>query len=115
MCQLYLNLLYLTVLKIPNNVYGQSWFNFVVNASGDVNFSGSHQVQTVTKTHSLFIQTDKYLYKPGQKGLFNDIKLMTLSTFIRESLLVLPRRTNYNNISYESHCIPKIGIQLVLT
>ena len=89
------------MLKIPSDVSDQSWFNFVVNASGDVNFSGSHQVQALVKTHSLFIQTDKYLYKPGQKGLLNGIKLINVVNNCLQHMCLHYR--NYKYIRRNSH------------
>ena len=55
------------IVKIPSQVPPGD-FNFVAEAVGNVNFNVTHSVDVNRKTHSLFIQTDKYLYKPGQTG-----------------------------------------------
>lgn len=59
----------LCTLKIPSQVPPE-YFNFVADAVGTINFNVTHRVFENPKTHSIFIQTDKYLYKPGQTVLF---------------------------------------------
>ncbi|ESO03844.1 hypothetical protein HELRODRAFT_191784 [Helobdella robusta] len=61
-------------LQIPN-VLPDSSYTFFVSASQGVNFSNSSQLAVNRKVHSIFIQTDKVLYKPGQKILFRVIAI----------------------------------------
>jgi len=41
-----------------------------VTGSGGLTFFNNASIETKTKTLSVFVQTDKAIYKPGQKGLF---------------------------------------------
>ncbi|ESN94943.1 hypothetical protein HELRODRAFT_180050 [Helobdella robusta] len=60
--------------QIPN-VVPDGRYSFFVKASEGANFSHSHVVTINRKVHSIFIQTDKVLYKPGQEVLFRVIAI----------------------------------------
>jgi len=56
-------------LQIPTNVPQGAYYLYVVGSGGQ-KFSQSKYVAVATKKMSIFIQTDKSLYKPGQTVLF---------------------------------------------
>jgi len=41
-----------------------------VTGSGGLTFFNNASIEIKTKTLSVFVQTDKAIYKPGQKGSF---------------------------------------------
>lgn len=53
---------------MPQEVTGTSCM-LVVTGRGGQTFVNSSSIEIKTKTLSLFVQTDKAIYKPGQKGL----------------------------------------------
>jgi len=54
--------------QIPLDVPLLSTYNLVVNGSGGLTFNKSQEVSVTAKSLSLFVQTDKAQYKPGQIG-----------------------------------------------
>jgi len=54
---------------VPARVTGSSLM-LSVTGSGGLTFFNNASIETKTKTLSVFVQTDKAIYKPGQKGLF---------------------------------------------
>lgn len=52
------------------NILGDRFYNtkLKIEASGGLAFNASKSMSIETKTKSIFIQTDKVLYKPGQTG-----------------------------------------------
>lgn len=50
-------------------------YKLLVQGSGGVSFQASSPLQYVKKSYSVFIQTDKAVYKPGSKILFRAIIL----------------------------------------
>lgn len=54
---------------MPARVTGSSLM-LSVTGSGGLTFFNNASIETKTKTLSVFVQTDKAIYKPGQKGLF---------------------------------------------
>jgi len=53
---------------MPHAVTGVSC-TLLVSGSGGLTFFNNASIEIKTKTLSLFVQTDKAIYKPGQKGL----------------------------------------------
>jgi len=43
-------------------------YTLAVSGTGGNDFSESRTVEVTRKTLSIFVQTDKAMYKPGQKG-----------------------------------------------
>ncbi|ESN94945.1 hypothetical protein HELRODRAFT_180052 [Helobdella robusta] len=61
-------------LEIPA-IVPEDTYTFSVSASGGITFVNSSQLSVNRKVHSIFIQTDKVLYKPGQTILFRVISI----------------------------------------
>lgn len=55
------------VLQIPSNA-SESQYTVIVMGSGGLTFNQQTTVRTDFKTLSIFIQTDKAMYKPGKTG-----------------------------------------------
>ncbi|XP_065060460.1 alpha-1-macroglobulin-like [Rhopilema esculentum] len=60
------------ILKLPSDVKAGQ-YKLVVTGSGDVNFKKSRDITIERSSESLFIQTDKPAYKPGDKVRFRVI------------------------------------------
>ena len=54
---------------------GEGNYNLTVKGSGGLEFKNSTELQYAHKSYSVFIQTDKAIYKPGHKVLFRAIIL----------------------------------------
>jgi CD109 antigen len=52
---------------------GQGTYNVSVSGTGGVRFTNTTALEYVHKSLSVFIQTDKAIYKPGQKVLLRAI------------------------------------------
>lgn len=50
-------------------------YKLLVQGSGGVSFQTSSPLQYIKKSYSVFIQTDKAVYKPGSQILFRSIIL----------------------------------------
>ena len=66
-CKCTLKSMFLYLIKIPDEVPENKYTLFVSGRDG-VKFNQSYSVSVSKKTLSLFIQTDKAMYKPGQTG-----------------------------------------------
>ena len=62
-------------LVVPDNVSAAAYYRLTVSGSGGYSFSDVRYVSVKRKTLSLFVQTDKVMYKPGQTVLFRAIAL----------------------------------------
>jgi len=62
-------------LQIPSLV-PQTSYLLVVNGSGGLSFSENHTVGVSGKTLSIFVQTDKAMYQPGQTVLIRAIVVL---------------------------------------
>jgi len=62
---------------VPARVTGSSLM-LSVTGSGGLTFFNNASIETKTKTLSVFVQTDKAIYKPGQKGLFEIVSNSSL-------------------------------------
>ena len=51
-----------------------------VTGSGDVNFKESRDITIERSSESLFIQTDKPAYKPGDKGIQHPISIYVFNS-----------------------------------
>ena len=54
---------------------GPGSYNLTAKGSGGINFLNTTELHYVHKSYSVFIQTDKAIYKPGHKVLFRAIVL----------------------------------------
>ncbi|CAG0923214.1 unnamed protein product, partial [Notodromas monacha] len=61
------------ILQFPMGDLGQGSYNISVSGTGGVRFSNTTTLEYVRKSLSVFIQTDKAIYKPGQKVMFRAI------------------------------------------
>lgn len=52
---------------------GPGKYNLTARGSGGLKFSNTTELEYVGKSHSVFIQTDKAIYKPGHKVQFRVI------------------------------------------
>ena len=70
-----LNVIYchLVHVQIPSHLE-QSSYTLVVTGTGGLKFSHSRSVNVKSKSLSIFIQTDKAVYKPGQTGEISECK-----------------------------------------
>ena len=66
-CKCSLKSMFLYFIKIPDEVPENQYTLFVSGRDG-VEFNQNYSVSVSKKTLSLFIQTDKAMYKPGQTG-----------------------------------------------
>ncbi|EDV25555.1 uncharacterized protein TRIADDRAFT_55768 [Trichoplax adhaerens] len=55
-------------LQVPKNLKDDNYV-LLVQSSGGLSFSQNKSIKVSTKTSSLFIQTDKAIYKPGQTSI----------------------------------------------
>jgi len=55
-------------LQVPRHLRGSAC-KLAVSGSGGLTFSNNTSIEIKAKSLSLFVQTDKAIYKPGQKGL----------------------------------------------
>lgn len=56
------------VLKVPDNLHSGS-YEIEVTGSGGLVFTNKTGLSYQSKGISIFIQTDKAMYKPGQTGI----------------------------------------------
>lgn len=69
LCIIYLaKLLFWALVQVPDNVPPASYYLLMASGTGGYSFSTSEVVSVRRKTLSLFVQTDKIMYKPGQTG-----------------------------------------------
>lgn len=54
---------------------GPGSYSLIAQGSGGVNFKNTSTLEYMHKSYSVFIQTDKAIYKPGHKVLFRVIVL----------------------------------------
>ena len=56
--------------QIPHGVASSSVYNYQlsVNGTGGANFSELRSIRFMEKGFTIYIQTDKAIYKPGQNG-----------------------------------------------
>jgi hypothetical protein len=70
-----LSLMLFFFLKIPRSLeqpeWSKGWFQYVLEvvAVGDVSFNQTQDMDFYEKSFSIFVQTDKAMYKPGQTGM----------------------------------------------
>lgn len=50
-------------------------YNLTARGSGGLDFTNTTELEYVHKSYSVFIQTDKAIYKPGHKVMFRTIVL----------------------------------------
>lgn len=50
-------------------------YNLTARGTGGLEFKNSTELQYIHKSYSVFIQTDKAIYKPGHKVMFRAIVL----------------------------------------
>ncbi|XP_075211329.1 CD109 antigen-like isoform X2 [Lycorma delicatula] len=63
------------ILKLEIGDLGPGLYNLTAKGTGGMNFFNSSTLQYVHKSYSVFIQTDKAIYKPGHKILFRAVVL----------------------------------------
>jgi len=68
---------------MPRGVVGTSC-TLLVSGSGGLTFTNETSIEIKTKSLSLFVQTDKAIYKPAQKGLLS----ITASVILLQKLLM---------------------------
>ena len=69
--KVYYNILFIMCswFKIPHGVASDSgYYELAVNGTGGATFSERKYIRVVEKGFTIYIQTDKAVYKPGQKG-----------------------------------------------
>ena len=62
--------LLITFIQIPNSV-SKGKFRLEIEGSGGLTFNETKDVRLEPKVTSVYIQTDKAVYKPGQTGKNN--------------------------------------------
>lgn len=60
-------------LEVGDVEYGD--YKLVVSGKGGIDFYSDYPVEFVEKSYSVFIQTDRAVYKPGSKVLFRAVVL----------------------------------------
>lgn len=87
-------------LKQPDYRYGYGWYGFAirVEGSGDVTFNKSSDVSLSDKAFSIFVQTDKAIYKPGQTVKLRALAMNPDLTVMTEPMDVFIRDPNGNGI-----------------
>ncbi|ESO00831.1 hypothetical protein HELRODRAFT_175322 [Helobdella robusta] len=89
-------------LNVPIN-FPDTAYTFKVTASGGkISFNNSHYLSVSQKTHSVFIQTDKYLYKPGQTIKFRVLGIQSNLKPYKEAfnITIYVRPLHYCNLKY---------------
>ncbi|XP_039279526.1 CD109 antigen isoform X2 [Nilaparvata lugens] len=63
------------IIKLEIGDVGPGQYNLTAQGTGGINFHNTSALEYVHKSFSVFIQTDKAIYKPGHKVLFRAIVL----------------------------------------
>ncbi|XP_054284946.1 CD109 antigen-like isoform X2 [Macrosteles quadrilineatus] len=63
------------IVKLDIGDIGAGQYNITAQGSGGLEFYNSTTLQFIHKSYSVFIQTDKAIYKPGNKVLFRAVVL----------------------------------------
>ena len=58
------------LIQIPENLVDQR-YQIRIQGTGAMAFENTTQLSYETKSHSIFIQTDKAIYKPGQTSTYS--------------------------------------------
>lgn len=77
--KVYYNILFITRswFKIPHGVASDSgYYVLAVNGTGGATFSERKYIRFVEKGFTIYIQTDKAVYKPGQNGRYSIISVL---------------------------------------
>ena len=72
--KVYYNILFITCswIKIPHGVASDSgYYVLAVNGTGGATFSERKYIRFEEKGFTIYIQTDKAVYKPGQNGRYS--------------------------------------------
>ncbi|KAL8566696.1 hypothetical protein ACOMHN_050345 [Nucella lapillus] len=90
-------------LEIPRDLkrpHWRHWFQYAVNvvATGDVSFNQSKVVTLREKPFSVFVQTDKAIYKPGQTVKIRALAMKPDLTVMQETMDILIRDPLGNGI-----------------
>ncbi|XP_076468190.1 CD109 antigen-like [Babylonia areolata] len=90
-------------LEIPRTLKRpgwRHWFQYAISvvATGDVTFNQSEVVTLDEKTFSIFVQTDKAIYKPGQTVKFRALAMKPDLTTMNEPMDILIRDPDGNAI-----------------
>jgi len=54
-----------------------TYYTLAVDGTGGITFRHTRSVEVKTKTLSIFVQTDKAMYKPGQEGNFMYLAILS--------------------------------------
>ena len=71
--------------------FQDGWYKLSVNGSGGTSFSEARYIYFEGKGFTIYIQTDKAVYKPGQNG-----RLITTKYFDRILISVIKKGDKYN-------------------
>uniref|UniRef100_A0A1B6DAF4 TEP1-F n=1 Tax=Clastoptera arizonana TaxID=38151 RepID=A0A1B6DAF4_9HEMI len=63
------------IVKLEIGDVGPGSYNLTAEGSGGMNFINSTELEYIHKSYSVFIQTDKAIYKPGHKVQFRAVVL----------------------------------------
>ncbi|KAK6619003.1 hypothetical protein RUM44_003385 [Polyplax serrata] len=63
------------IIKLEIGDIGPGMYNLTARGSGGLDFTNTTELEYVHKSYSVFIQTDKAIYKPGHKVMFRTIVL----------------------------------------
>ena len=77
--KVYYNILFIMCswFKIPHGVASDSgYYVLAVNGTGGATFSERKYIRFVEKGFTIYIQTDKAVYKPGQNGRYSIISVL---------------------------------------
>ncbi|XP_076467680.1 LOW QUALITY PROTEIN: CD109 antigen-like [Babylonia areolata] len=90
-------------LEIPRTLeqpHWRHWFQYAIRvvATGDVTFNQSQVVSLDEKAFSIFVQTDKAIYKPGQTVKFRALAMKPDLTTMNEPMDILIRDPDGNAI-----------------
>ena len=92
------------LIQIPENLVDQR-YQLRIQGTGAMAFENTTQLSYETKSHSIFIQTDKAIYKPGQTSTYSFfpslLPFVIPVFFIKKKITVRPLSSLY----YSYNCL----------